>query len=132
MGTYIVDQILPTAIKSRRQRYSIEFKRDIVVETFTSGESVARIARKHGINANQLSTWRRLYTRNLLDPKPRQEPRLLPVTIHEMESSSGVRHATASAPTENGLTLILAKGQLNIHGRPDLDTLRLVLQAMTS
>ncbi len=44
-----------------RQRRSIAEKRRIVEETLAKGASVARVARAHGINANQVFSWRRLY-----------------------------------------------------------------------
>ncbi len=44
-----------------RQRRSIAEKRRIVEETLVEGASVARVARAHGINANQVFGWRRLY-----------------------------------------------------------------------
>jgi transposase-like protein len=45
----------------QRQRRSIAEKRRIVEETLVEGASVARIARAHGVNANQVFGWRRLY-----------------------------------------------------------------------
>jgi transposase len=45
----------------RRQRWSIAQKRPIVEETLTPGTSVARVARAHGVNTNQVFGWRRLY-----------------------------------------------------------------------
>jgi transposase-like protein len=44
-----------------RQRRSIAEKRRIVEETLAPGASVARVARAHGVNANQVFGWRRLY-----------------------------------------------------------------------
>ena len=44
-----------------RQRRSIAEKRRIVEETLVEGAAVARVARAHGINANQVFGWRRLY-----------------------------------------------------------------------
>jgi transposase-like protein len=40
-----------------RQRRSIAEKRRIVEETLVEGASVARVARAHGINANQVFGW---------------------------------------------------------------------------
>ena len=45
----------------QRQRWSITEKRRIVEETLVEGASEARIARAHGVNANQVFGWRRLY-----------------------------------------------------------------------
>jgi len=49
------------SVASQRQRRSIAEKRRIVEETLAEGASVARVARAHGINANQVFGWRRLY-----------------------------------------------------------------------
>jgi transposase-like protein len=65
-----------------RQRRSIADKRRIVEETLAEGASVARVARAHGINANQVFGWRRLYLAGRLgDPKPGMK--LLPVRVSE-------------------------------------------------
>ena len=50
----------------QRRQYSIAEKRRIVEESFQPGSSVARVARAHGINANQVFSWRRLYRRGRL------------------------------------------------------------------
>jgi transposase len=65
-----------------RQRRSIAEKRRIVEETLVDGASVARVARAHGINANQVFGWRRLYLAGRLgDGKPGMK--LLPVRVSE-------------------------------------------------
>ncbi len=43
----------------RRRFYTEEQKRQIVAQTLVAGESVARIARQHDINANVVFTWRK-------------------------------------------------------------------------
>lgn len=42
-----------------RRIWSPDQKRRIVAESFASGASVAEVARRYGLNANQLFTWRR-------------------------------------------------------------------------
>jgi transposase len=44
-----------------RRRWTIEKKRQITQETFEPGASVAGIAQRYAVNANQLFLWRRLY-----------------------------------------------------------------------
>jgi len=44
-----------------RRRWAIEEKRRITQETFVSGASVARIAQRYALNANQLFQWRKKY-----------------------------------------------------------------------
>ena len=68
-----------TAIR-RRKRRSIEEKVRIVRETLQSHESVAVIARRHGVNANQVFAWRRHYQRDQLGARP-PEPVILPVHV---------------------------------------------------
>lgn len=50
-----------SATAAQRQQRSIAEKRRIVEETLVEGASAARIARAHGVNANQVFGWRRLY-----------------------------------------------------------------------
>jgi len=54
----------PVISKSTRGHYRqhpLEFKRALVALSLQPGASVARIARDHGVNANQVFSWRRLY-----------------------------------------------------------------------
>lgn len=66
-------------IAKRRMRSKAE-RRQIVEETFKSGASVAQIARMHGVNANQVFNWRRLYHAGHLEA----DSRLLPVKIADV------------------------------------------------
>jgi len=50
----------------RRRHRSVEEKRRIVEKTLVKGASVARVAREHGVNANQLFSWRLLYKKGRL------------------------------------------------------------------
>ena len=45
--------------RRRRRVRSADEKRRIVAETFERGASVSEVARRHGLNANLLFTWRR-------------------------------------------------------------------------
>ena len=46
------------ASQVKRQKRSVEEKRRIVEETLEAGASVARVARRHAVNANQVFYWR--------------------------------------------------------------------------
>jgi len=60
-----------SSVAAQRQRRSIAEKRRIVEENLVEGASVARVARAHAVNANQVFGWRRLYLAGRLgDPKP--------------------------------------------------------------
>ena len=46
---------------AKKRRRTIKERRDIVEETLVPGASVARVARRHDVNANQVFYWRKLY-----------------------------------------------------------------------
>jgi transposase-like protein len=46
-----------------RRKYTVAEKRSMVEETQVHGASVPEVAQRHGVNANLLSVWRRLYRR---------------------------------------------------------------------
>ena len=50
----------------RRRRWTTEEKVRIVEETYLPGNTVSLVARRHGIAANQLFTWRRLMAQGAL------------------------------------------------------------------
>jgi transposase len=97
-----------------------EFKRAVVEETLRSGASVAQIARKHGINANQVFHWRKLYREGQLGDS---SSAMLPVTIEQDASVGRANSAQASG------SILIESGRLRlrIEGRPDAETLRVVL-----
>jgi transposase len=47
--------------KASRRSWSLEEKRRIVEEAFRPSTSVADVARRHGLNSNQVFNWRKLY-----------------------------------------------------------------------
>ena len=47
--------------QERRRRWSVEEKLTLVHESLEPGYSVSVVARRHGINPNQLFHWRKLY-----------------------------------------------------------------------
>ncbi len=67
------------AIRLRRRSWSVEEKRRIVDESLVEGVSVAEIARRHNLNANQLFTWRRKFGAAVVEAK--NFAPILPVTI---------------------------------------------------
>jgi transposase len=66
--------------RGRRRPWTPDEKQRIVAESYEEGASVAVVARRHGVNANQLFTWRREF--RAVAPSEPPEPRLIvPVTI---------------------------------------------------
>jgi transposase-like protein len=75
----VVPKDRESSVALKRQRRSIAEKRRIVEETLVEGASVARVARAHGVNANQVFYWRKLYQAGRLGTT--NASRLLPVRL---------------------------------------------------
>ncbi len=108
----------------------MEEKRRIVEETLVPGVSVARVARAHGVNANQVFGWRQLYRQGGLERKESDAPSLLPVHVTDatvaVRSTGGSTHRSPSGM----MHVELPNGQLRIAGRVDAEALRVVLEKL--
>lgn len=125
-----------TRVPPRRRR-SVEEKRRIVEQTLEAGASVARVARAHGVNANQVFAWRRLYRQGRLGRNESDAPSLLPVHVTNATLAEGSAGActrrTASGPPAGRAGVIhleLPQGQLRIAGRVDAEALCVVLEKL--
>jgi transposase len=110
----------------------VEEKRRIVEEALQPDASVARVARAHGVNANQLFGWRRLYQQGRLERKAEGTPNLLPVRVIGATVTEAERSTVApTRRTPSGMIHIeLPKGQLRIAGHVDGEALRVVLEKL--
>jgi transposase len=148
----IMDTSNPTALSvssrkalppAKRQHRSPELKRRVVQETLAPGASVARVARAHGVNANQVFAWRRQFRQGLLEASDRLTAGLLAVRVAEPARSarSELRRRVAEAGahpqdaatqrTPSGIIQIeLPKVRLRLTGSIDPGTLRVVLEAL--
>jgi len=117
--------------ESKRRFRTVEEKRRIVEETLQPGGSVARVARAHGVNANQVFGWRQLYRQGRLERKE-ETPRLLPVRVTSAAAAELARCAPTTAKrTPSGMIHVQApKGQVRIAGRVDAEVLRVVLEKL--
>jgi transposase len=128
-------------VRRRRERQfrTTEEKRLIVEATRRAGVSVAAVAQAHGVNANQVFYWRKLYDAGQLECKPSlarniETPRacLLPVTVdaeqpQELVAACKSGQGTCSCSSEGSIELTLTRGQVRIAGAVDAGTLRTVL-----
>jgi len=99
----------------RRHRSKLE-RRRIVEETLKPGASVAGIARSHGVNANQVYHWRKLYGEGRLDVAPAE---LLPVRVEEVANVE---------PRSGSIRVEFGKARIHIEGSVDHESLRIVLE----
>ena len=120
------------SVAAQRQRRSIAEKRRIVEETLAPGASVARVARVHGVNANQGFGWRRLYLAGRLGE---QKPgiKLLPVRVSESTSAPVVvehRVTDISQPQPGTIHIELGQAQVRIEGNADPALVRVLLECL--
>ena len=91
MGSARSAEVLISQPEAKRRYRSKEERRQIVEETLQPGASVAVIARQHGVNANQVFHWRKLYREGRLELGP-AEAQLVPVRISEVVSGEQAAH----------------------------------------
>jgi transposase len=127
------------ASRVKRQRRSLDLKRRIVEETLVVGASVARVAQAHGVNANQVFQWRRLYEQGRLGSPRRSAARLLPVSVTATATAGALASAPGAPPPITSGNRALAPGMIDlelrqarvrIEGNIDPALLRLVLQSV--
>ena len=121
----------PEAGRKRRMRSKLE-RRQIVEETMKPGApSVAVIARAHGVNANQVFNWRKLYHAGRLNDKA-SAIELLPVRISE---NSHPEHVSVERPiigpvVSGAIHIELGRTRIRVEGSVDCENLRMVLEQL--
>jgi transposase len=115
--------------RSGRRRRSAEERRRIVEETLEAGSSVARVARRHGINANQVFQWRRLCRSGALGASPAGELKLLPVSISD-ESALAKPLESHSARVGAIHVELPGRGLISLEGDLDPAVVRAVLESL--
>jgi transposase len=119
-----------------RRKYSIAEKRAMVEETHIRGASVPEVALRHGVNANLLSVWRRLYRQGtVVDEEPRAATALLPVKVTAPTMLPTERVVAAKRVAKEPQAYIeveFASGpRLRIRGHVDRQLLRELISALS-
>ena len=122
-----LDQAPPmSAAKKKQRRRTIKERRDIVEETLVPGASVARVARRNDVNANQVFYWRKLYREGRLGISIATP--LLPVRV---KTERPMKTKDDSAMLSSGtMEIKLLRGTLRIAGSVDVTALRAVLECL--
>jgi transposase len=108
----------------RYRHHPVTFKRALVEQSLNTDVSVARLAREHGVNANQIFAWRKAYREGRLG-----DAGFLPVTLvatHVPDTPE------AHAEPGSGARVVLERGdaRLVIEGEPSAQLLAQVLAAL--
>lgn len=112
---------------AKRQRWTIKQKRLIVEQTLLPGASVARVARSHGVNANQVFYWRKQHLAGRLGDS-RAAIKLLPVSVDPSPSAAAAVPAERALP--GAIHIKLHQAQIRIEGNADPILVRMVLDAL--
>src|ERR1700675_398638 len=114
----------------QRRRWPVVEKCRIVEQTLKPGASVAGVALAHGVNANQVFTWRRQYRQGLLSQRNAKPVKLLPVHVSEAQASEAHRweNRQVTAAAVGTIQVEFPKGHVCLTGRVDGEALRIVLE----
>ena len=115
-------------LKSGRTRVfrSKQERRQIVEETLKPGASVALVARTHGVNANQLFAWRRMYRGGQLESGTSAS--LLPVQISDAMPAPSQRKSKSMR--RGVIDIDLGHARVRIEGVADPECVRAALQSL--
>src|ERR1700687_5821990 len=123
----MMDTYTETEPPKRRYR-ALEEKRRIVEETFSEGASVALIARAHGVNANLVFNWRRLYQAGRLGRGG--QAKLLPVPITPERSLTATSSGSLLPCSPATIHVQLQHAQVRIEGSADAMWLRVLMEGL--
>jgi transposase len=122
---------------ARRYRTQAERLR-IVEETLSTGVSVATVARAHGLNADLIFHWKKLYHAGLLDPVPSAaatgDVHLLPVVVHNEsaahEEDKSAQKEASSSPAATVHIEFPGHAYVSVVGSADPVVIRAVLDSL--
>jgi transposase len=117
----------PRLTKVRR---SVEERVRVVEESLRPGASVSDVARAHGVRANQVHQWRKLYREGRLGDAAGQGVKLLPVVVPE-NARRATRNTGREWQEQGGVIQIeLGGAQVRVEGNADVESLRTVLECL--
>src|SRR5215471_5909351 len=115
------------SVKVKKRRRTIKERRDIVEETLVPGASVARVARRHDVNANQVFYWRKLYREGRLGISIATP--LLRVKVKKEQPMKAWKD-DGTGSSSGTMEIELLRGTLRIAGSVDVTALRAVLECL--
>lgn len=124
----IIQPVIRSSKRGTYRRHSDEFKRAVVAQSLRGGTSVARVAREHGVNANQVFSWRRQFG----DVQPGAAAgacTFLPVTL----AAAPAPPAPVVDPQDTPpgvIELTVGQARLRLEGSVEMAVLALVLQRL--
>jgi transposase len=118
-------------VTPKRRYRALEEKRRIVEETLAEGASVALVARAHGVNANLVFNWRKLYRAGRLGGSG--AIKLLPVSVSENTPSPAAPARSGGSCSTSWFGTVhieLRHAQVRIEGSADPVLLQVLLECL--
>jgi transposase len=115
---------------AKRLRRTAEEKRRIVEATLVPGASIARVAREHGVNANQVFQWRHEYRKGALWVGKEARAELLPVMLTAEASSALVREIAPPVPPGSIHIELPGRALVSVESSVDAALVRAVLESL--
>ena len=117
-----------------RQRYTHAFKRHLVEMSLVPGVSIAAVAQAHGINANLLHKWRLRYRNGeygaIASAATLTTVQTAAAARPAVTQSGKPANSSADARTSGHIELFFNDMRVWVHGAPDSQTLRSVIEAL--
>jgi transposase len=119
------------AVVVKRQRRSPEEKRRIVEATLVPGASIARVAREHGVNANQVFQWRYEYRKQASGVHDRPKADLLPVTLAAETCMPSKAEVLSPAPPSRSIHIELpGRAVISVESGVDVALVQAVIESL--
>ncbi len=116
-----------------RRRRSADERRRVVEETLVAGASVARVALKHGVNANQVFQWRHLYREGKLGVPLDGTTKLLAVSVADDDEFAKPEPVEMVASRSGSIHIELpGEVRISLEGSVDAAIVRAVLKSLRS
>jgi transposase len=106
----------------RRRRWTTAEKAWIVAESLAPATTAAAVARRYGLHASQLFTWRQQLQRRAASPAASGEPAFVPVLLAEDDR--------APAEAVGRMEIVLGPAVVRVAADVDAAALRRVLEAV--
>jgi transposase len=120
-------------LRSGRCYRTKQERRQIAEETLKPGASVARVARAHEVNANQVFLWRKQYREGWFDEAQDKPTALVPVKISGVVGESlraRERVSKPAASTSGSIEIELGHARVRIEGAADPECVRAALEGL--
>lgn len=127
MATHEQSVIAVTPKGIARRRFSGQFKRELVEQTFRSDVSMAAVALANGINTNLLARWRRDY---LIAQAAGKTTALIPIHVVDVSPVAPSRPVPVATALAGEIEVRRGDTVMIIRGAPDESVLGAVLREL--